>query len=136
MPEDPAPFWTAVETIRAHDERLRPEAYGFVMAALGWAVERLPSERRQDPVRRHLSGGELVQAVTALAADEFGRLAPMVLESWGLTSNEAVGRIVFQLVDARQLSARPEDTLDDFLAAPDVLAALRAAEPGNGADRT
>jgi hypothetical protein len=31
---------------------------------------------------------------------------------------EDIGRMVFQLVDAGQLSARPEDTLEDFRGGP------------------
>ena len=35
-------FWDAVDAIREQDPRHGREAYGFVMAALGWSVTRLP----------------------------------------------------------------------------------------------
>jgi len=116
-------FWDAVDEIRTADPRYRREAYGFVMAALGAAVRALPAERRADPERRHLSGAELLRGVIALARGEFGVMAPMVFRTWGVYSSLDVGEIVFQLVGARQLSARPEDRREDF-AGVDLLGAL------------
>lgn len=107
-------FWDVVDGIRESDPRFRREAYGFLMAALGVTVQALPAERLDDPDRRHLSGRELLQGLTRLARDQFGALAPMVFQEWGITGGEDVGDMVFQLVTSGQLSARPEDTLDDF----------------------
>ena len=107
-------FWDVVDGIRESDPRFRREAYGFLMAALGVTVQALPAERLDDPERRHLSGRELLLGLTRLARDQFGALAPMVFQEWGITSGEDVGDMVFQLVTSGQLSARPEDTLDDF----------------------
>ena len=107
-------FWDVVDGIRESDPRFRREAYAFLMAALGVTVQALPAERLDDPVRRHLSGRELLDGLTRLAKEQFGALAPMVFGEWGVASGEDVGHMVFHLVRAGQLSARPEDTLDDF----------------------
>jgi len=107
-------FWEAVEGIRGQDARFRREAYRFLMVALVVTVQGLPEERLDDPVRRHLSGRELLAGIARLARSEFGDLAPMVFEEWGVRKGEDVGEMVFQLVRSGQLSARPEDTLDDF----------------------
>jgi uncharacterized repeat protein (TIGR04138 family) len=117
-------FWEAVDEIRSRDGRFRREAYGFVMAALGATVQSLPADRRGDPATRHLSGQELLQGVVALARQEFGRFAPVVFREWGIASGEDVGRIVFQLVESRQLSARREDSIEDFQSAGDLFSAL------------
>ena len=117
-------FWDAVDTIRERDGGFRREAYGFVVAALGVVVQSLPQERRADPERRHLSGRELLDGVVRLARAEFGALAPTVFREWGIERSEDVGRIVFQLVENGQLSARPEDTLEDFQGGPDLLQSL------------
>ena len=114
----------AIEKIRLTDERYRREAYVFVVAALGATVQDLPRERLRDPRRRHLSGCELLKGVVALARREFGPLAATVFREWGVRSNEDVGHIVFQLVSSGQLSARPEDTMEDFRAPPDLMSAL------------
>lgn len=117
-------FWDAVDTIREREGAFRREAYGFVVAALGVVVQSLPRERRNDPERRHLSGRELLDGVVRLARDEFGGLAPTVFREWGVERSEDIGRIVFQLVENGQLSARPEDRLEDFQGGPDLLKAL------------
>jgi uncharacterized repeat protein (TIGR04138 family) len=123
------PFWDAVDRIGEAGSPYAREAYGFVVAALGAAVTALPVERRDDPERRHLSGEELLAAVVALARRELAFPAT-VFREWRVTRGEDVGRIVMQLVEAGQLSARPEDTLDAFRGVDDLLAGL--AE-GNGA---
>ncbi len=126
-------FWDAVDRVRARDPRYRREAYGFVVAALGAAVQALPAERRSHPVRRHLSGQELTSSVIRLARAEFGMLAATVFREWGVTTREDIGRIVFELVELGQLSARPEDSLDDFRGGGDLLLALRSGlELGTG----
>jgi len=124
-------FWDAVDALRAEQGRYAREAYGFVVGALGNTVRALPSERAADPKRRHLSGRELVAGIVELAHAEFGLLAPMVFREWGVLTGEDIGRIVFELVHCDQLSARPEDTMDDFREGPDLLAELaRGADFG------
>jgi len=118
----------AIDDIRERDRRYDRNAYVFVVAALGITVEALPVERREDPLRRHLGGRELLAGVVALGHREFGAFAPTVFEEWGVTTNEDVGRIVFQLVRSGQLSARPEDSPEDFQGGPDFMRCLR--EPG------
>ncbi len=133
-------FWDAVDALRARRLRYAREAYGFVVAALGETVAALPAARREDPAARHLSGRELLDGVVGLAAREFGGLAPMVFREWGVLSGEDVGEIVFELVRAGQLSARPEDTPADFQGGPDLLGRLAgqasgAPAPGGTPDR-
>lgn len=120
-------FWDAVDHLREHDPRYRREAYGFVMVALAAAARALPEVRRTDPVRRHLTGSELLASVIELARSEFGVMAPTVFQEWGLRSGGDVGELVFQLVEAGQLTARPEDRREDFLGEPDLLNRLAPA---------
>jgi uncharacterized repeat protein (TIGR04138 family) len=130
-------FWLAVEAVRARDPRYRREAYAFLMGALGFTVQSLPAERRADPERRHLSGAELLQGMIELARREFGVLAPTVFREWGVTCGEDVGAMVFQLVEARQLSARPEDRIEDFAGVTDLLERLGDGAPtGPGPSRS
>lgn len=109
-------FRDAVDELRARGSRFAREAYVFVVAALGETVRALPAERLDDPERRHLSGHELTAGVIRIAREEFGPLAPMVFHEWGVESTEDIGAMVFELVEAGQLSARPEDTMADFAA--------------------
>ena len=118
------PFWDTVDRIRAERPSYRREAYGFVAAALGHTVESLPAERRADPERRHLSSQELLRGAIDLARREFGLMAPTVFREWGVHAATDVGEIVFQLVEAGQLSARDEDRREDFAGGPDLMRAL------------
>jgi uncharacterized repeat protein (TIGR04138 family) len=121
----------AVDRIRAADPRFRREAYAFVLMSLGVAAQGLSSERRRDPVRRHLTGAELLQSIVRLAREEFGSMAPVVFQEWGLRSAADVGDLVFQLVECGQLSALPEDRREDFHG-PDLMRLL-SLPPTSGA---
>ncbi len=119
-------FWDVVAEVRKQDARYRREAYGFIVASISLAVWGLPPSRREDPERRHLSGGEVAASTARLARSEFGDLAAVVLGEWGIADSRDIGRIVFQLVERGQLAARPGDRLEDFEIEPDPIAALRA----------
>jgi uncharacterized repeat protein (TIGR04138 family) len=118
-------FRDAVDELRERGSRFAREAYVFVVAALGETVRALPAKRLADPERRHLSGQELTAGVVRIAREEFGTLAPMVFLEWGVRATEDIGSIVFELVAAGQLNARPEDTMADFTGSRmDLLGAL------------
>jgi uncharacterized repeat protein (TIGR04138 family) len=132
------PLWEAVDRIRERQPRYQREAYGFLMLALARTVEAMPATRRNDPERRHLSGQELLHGVIGAAHREFGMMAATVFREWGVCAASDVGEMVFQLVAAGQLSARPEDRREDFEGGPDLLDALEApwrprSAPGGGA---
>lgn len=129
------PLWRTVDGIRAQDGRYRREAYFFVVAALGLTVQAMPAERRADPQRRHLSGEELLEGVIALARREFGSLAGTVFQEWGVHSSEDVGVIVFQLVESGELSAQPDDSLEDFRRGPELMRALAPEDRAASAPR-
>jgi uncharacterized repeat protein (TIGR04138 family) len=124
MTRSPESLWDAIDRIRATDPRFRPEAYGFVMMALGLTVQALPPLRLEDPERRHLTGPELLDGVVALARREFGAMAPTVFHEWGLRTSADVGDLVFQLVESGQLKARPQDRREDFLPGPPLMQRL------------
>jgi len=97
----------AFEQIRERDGRYQERGYLFVLAALEFAQGRLPA-------RRHLSGIELAWACRDFALEQFGLLAPSVLEYWGITRTEDLGRIVFMLIDVGLLARQDSDRLEDF----------------------
>ncbi|HOX07709.1 MAG TPA: hypothetical protein PK280_15020 [Planctomycetota bacterium] len=106
-PEVPESEGGAVETILARDSRYSREAYSFLMASLQHTVEKLGE-------RRHVSGQELLGGVRDLARERFGMMAPAVFRAWGIRRTEDFGRMVFNLVEAKVLSKRPEDSIEDF----------------------
>ena len=97
----------AVGAILARDSRYSREAYSFVMGALQHTVEKLGE-------RRHVTGQELLAGIRAVARERFGLMAPAVFRAWGIRQTEDFGRVVFNLVEAKVLSKREEDSVEDF----------------------
>ena len=93
--------------IRARGGAYHERAYLFMLATVEFIQTRLP-------VRRHVTGQELAWACRDLAREQFGLLAPHVLEHWGITRTEDFGRIVFTLVEVGLLVTQPGDREQDF----------------------
>jgi uncharacterized repeat protein (TIGR04138 family) len=105
--ESRSEFYDTVETIVERDPRYRPEAYSFVMLALGWTVAQLESPR-------HVTGQELSQGIRRYALEQFGPMAKTVFEHWGVRETLDFGRIVFHLIDAGLLGKTDTDRVEDF----------------------
>ena len=93
--------------IRAQGGAYHERAYLFVLATVEFIQTRLP-------VRRHVTGQELAWACRDLAREQFGLLAPSVLEHWGVTRTEDFGSIVFTLVELGLLVTQQGDREQDF----------------------
>jgi uncharacterized repeat protein (TIGR04138 family) len=118
----------AFSRIEERDGRYGERGYLFVLAALEFAQNRLPA-------RRHLGGGELAWACRDFALEQFGLLAPAVLEYWGITSTEDFGRIVFLLIDVGLLARQPSDKPEDFERVYDFAEVFRAGYRWPGLER-
>lgn len=84
-----------------------PAAYQFVRQGLDYALRRIKK-------RRHISGQELLKAISVFAKQRFGPLAREVFFEWGITETLDFGYIVFDLVEKGIMTRRPEDSLEDF----------------------
>jgi uncharacterized repeat protein (TIGR04138 family) len=62
----------------------------------------------------HLDGPEILEGFRDLALTQFGPLARIVLETWGLHATIDVGHIVFNLIEADVFSKSDRDQLSDF----------------------
>ena len=82
-------------------------AYEFVCDTVGEAVARLGEAR-------HISAAELLEFFHLYLKENFGPMAPAVLEEWRIHAAADVGAIVYQLISIRLLSAAPEDRESDF----------------------
>jgi uncharacterized repeat protein (TIGR04138 family) len=72
---------------------------------------------RNDRGFRQLKAQDLCRAFERQASADFGRLAPHVLERWGLATGGDLGRAVFLLADHRCLSLEEGETLEEYAAA-------------------
>ena len=92
-----------------------PEAYEFLNRAISRTQELYERDpRARDEAARHVTGRELLEGIRVLALEEFGFMARIVLEEWGIRRTDDFGKIVFALVEAGHMSKRDSDSLADF----------------------
>ena len=102
------------------DRRYKREAYQFVTEALDFAREELGmgSPPQYDPHHRsydlHLTGQQLCEAVRIYSLEQFGYMAKVVLNSWGIHSTSDVGEVVYNLIGIGQMKKSKRDRREDF----------------------
>ena len=115
------------------DTRYPLDAYIFVREALSYAsnvlnlgCESTPVESevhldldaRQEELEpiseRHLSGQELCDAIRLYALNEFGYMARLVLEKWGVTNTGNFGDIVYNMIEVGLMKKSPKDSRSHF----------------------
>ena len=110
------------------DPRYKSEAYQFIQDALAYAqtVMKLgapqSAEREDEPtgksdrpvVERHLTGPQLCFAIQQYALDQFGFMAKVVLNSWGLRATGDFGEIVYNLISIGSMKKSKTDRREDF----------------------
>jgi len=99
--------WRKIDLITRRDDRYRPHAYSFVLAAVEYTIALLPEPR-------HVSAVELLDGIRRYAIEEFGPMAKQVFNHWGVASTEDFGNIVFNLIEEELLSRTDEDRVEDF----------------------
>jgi uncharacterized repeat protein (TIGR04138 family) len=98
------------------DPRYTVEAYEFVRESLAYAQEVLRWGASHDPERqeRHLTGQQLCEASRVYALEQYGMLARVVLNNWGIYSTSDLGTVVYNLIDAQLMKKSPADRREDF----------------------
>jgi uncharacterized repeat protein (TIGR04138 family) len=115
-------LFEVVQRIVERDPRYTCEAYEFVFRALRHTQEMLDRVPRAEfgdvsaaeTSRCHVSGPELLDGIRDLALREYGLMARTVFKMWGVNRTDDFGEIVFNLVEAGQMSKTEEDTRHDF----------------------
>ena len=117
-----------IVTAAREDGRFRWEAYVFLQEALVYAQLELgmgiprpygtegeaPEKPDEPSEESHLTGQELCQAIRMYAADRYGLMAKVVLNSWGVTTTRDFGEIVYQLIEIGEMTKSDNDQLEDF----------------------
>jgi uncharacterized repeat protein (TIGR04138 family) len=98
----------SLEKIARRDGRYSPMAFGFVYEGLGYTVKNVTEKID------HVTGQTLCEGLKKLALEKWGRLAYLVLTSWGVKSTRDFGEIVYTLIKNKWMSAQPADSIDDF----------------------
>lgn len=97
-----------LEQIAKEDTRYSIAAIRFVYEGLGYTAKNVASEPK------HVSGQTLCQGLKELAVEKWGRLAMLVLNTWGIKTTRDFGEIVYLMIRHEWMSAQPTDTIDDF----------------------
>jgi uncharacterized repeat protein (TIGR04138 family) len=116
-------FDHTLELIRAKDPRYHVDAYHFVREALDHTQKAVMRQNRAQP--RHVSGQELLEGIREYALTQFGPMALMVFEEWGVQRCEDFGEIVFNMVEIGLLGKTEKDSREDFSAGYDFETAFR-----------
>ncbi|MCH2154347.1 MAG: hypothetical protein MK089_13490 [Phycisphaerales bacterium] len=91
------------------------EAYHFVREGLSYTASLVFGESEGlEEIDRHVSGQELCLGLKSYAVDQWGMMAPIVLECWSIRSSIDFGRIVFAMIDGGLMSRRADDCIEDF----------------------
>jgi len=98
----------SLEEIAAENSRFNPKAVKFVYEALGYTAKKLATEPG------HVTGHTLCMGLKKLAIEKWGRLAMLVLSTWGVRTTRDFGEIVYLMIKHKWMSAQPTDSIDDF----------------------
>jgi uncharacterized repeat protein (TIGR04138 family) len=100
-------FEERLKAVASSDGRYPLDAYRFVYQALDHTL-------RGIGCKRHVTGRELCEGIRDLALEQFGALAVMVFDRWGVRKTADFGAIVFNLVAAELMSRSENDSPADF----------------------
>lgn len=93
------------------------QAYKFVRSALPYAQKQLGRATRagMSDENAHVTGPELLDGIRKLGCEQFGMLAKLVFNHWGVRETEDFGKIVFDLIDLQEMRKTEQDQLSDFV---------------------
>jgi uncharacterized repeat protein (TIGR04138 family) len=116
-------FEEALEHILSRETRYERGAYLFLRDALDHTHKILGKADKD--VMNHVTGPELLQGIKDYAVQQFGPMAMMVLEQWGVHRCEDWGEIVFIMVEHGVLRKTEQDSREDFKGGYDFFEAFR-----------
>lgn len=86
------------------------------LAALAEEARELTEDDDDDEprVERHVTGQQLCEAIRLHALDQYGYMAKVVLNRWGVTSTSDFGEIVYNLIRLGWMKQSEADRREDF----------------------
>ncbi|MGQ9505822.1 MAG: Minf_1886 family protein [Thermogutta sp.] len=142
MTEHVSPLPQPLLDLLKKDRRYKLQAYLFVFQALDFARQlgmgrEAPSEPLPEDVQKrfplleaeetsesdleleeespkHVSGQELCEAARIYASQQYGYMAKVVLNDWGIYSTSDIGEIVYNLIRIGLMRKTKEDRREDF----------------------
>lgn len=108
-------FAEIVDQIRKEDPRFDKRAYFFLRHGLDYTVKEMKKKNAQRMAEsQHVNGPELLEGLRHYALEQFGPMAKLVLNEWGVNRGRDFGDMVFNLIDYNVFSKTDADTREDF----------------------
>jgi len=82
-----------------------------------WELPEGESEAPEDweqATERHLTGQQLCEAIRQYALEQYGYMAKVVLNNWGVRSTGDFGEIVYNLIGIGMMKKSKTDSREDF----------------------
>ena len=105
-------FEESLELIQSKDRRYHREAYLFLREALDYTQKTIGKDNRGRI--RHVTGQELLGGIKDYALAQFGPMAMMMLDEWGVHECRDFGEIVFNMIEIGLLAKTEQDSRADF----------------------
>lgn len=104
-----------LQHILKKDNRYSLFAYQFVFEALSYTAKTLGKDSSSpNEEDRHIAGQQLLKGIQGYALQEYGYMAHMLFNLWGVKKDADFGEIVFNLVDNGLMGKTEDDSIDDF----------------------
>jgi uncharacterized repeat protein (TIGR04138 family) len=108
-------FAEIVDQIRKEDPRFDKRAYFFLRHGLDFTVKEMKKKEAERMTgSQHVSGPELLDGLRSYALEQFGPMAKLVLNEWGVNRGQDFGDMVFNLIDYNVFSKTEDDRKEDF----------------------
>lgn len=116
----------SLQQLIGKDPRYPIEAYVFIREALAFAADSLElgahnldeleaeEELQKNRRERHLSGQELCEAIRLYALKQYGFMAKVVLNNWGVHETSDFGEIVYNMIDVGIMKKSSNDQRAHF----------------------
>jgi len=78
------------------------------------AWEEFDARQTDLPRERHLTGQELCEGIRQFAIEQFGFMAKVVLNNWGVHTTGDFGEIVYNMIRGGLMKKSPSDRREDF----------------------
>ena len=106
-------FHDAVEEVLKIDSNYSEDSYYFLQEVLLQAVDKQCKDSAGE--NKHVSGGELLETFRERMLKQFGPMSMTLLEEWGLSCSEDVGKMVFNLIEVGAFGKSERDQKEDFI---------------------
>ncbi|MBN1983626.1 MAG: hypothetical protein JW795_18970 [Chitinivibrionales bacterium] len=108
--------------VSGRDHRYTIQAYDFILAGLNFYHTKAGESR-------HFGGQELSLGFLEFAQKQYGPLAHMVLNSWGIYTTDDFGSIIFNLIEIKLIKKNENDSIDDFKNIVDMTTFFQKQDP-------